>query len=417
MSAPTHNPTAARSLKSARVAVVSAFAIAGFVLATWVVNIPSVEARTGISHGTLGTLLLFIGLGAFIGMQVSGPLTDRFGGKSVTIAGGILSCAAVVLPALATNAPTLGVALFVFGLGHGMIDVGMNSQAVEVERAYGRPIMSSFHAFFSLGGAAGAVLGSALIAVHLPLVWALTIPALIALAGLAVLTPFLIPHTPVQVDGAETAAPTRNRMTRSIWMLGAIAFLLMLAEGAANDWSALQIRQHLDASPASAGYGFAAFSVTMTIGRLVADRVVTAIGPVRVVRFGALTGALGLLLVVLAPVLALNLLGWGLLGIGLSGCVPQIFTAAGNLPDGTQGVNISRVVGMGYLGLLAGPAVVGWVSELTSITEALLIPLVFCAAASALAGALRRPGGTRPTGTVTRTADQVVSPDPDLTSR
>jgi len=390
------------SLKSARAAVFGAFAIAGFILATWVVNIPTVESRTGISHGTLGTLLLFIGLGAFIGMQVSGPLTDRFGGKAVTVVGGLTSCATIILPAFATNAATLGVVLFLFGLSHGTIDVGMNSQAVEVERAYRRPIMSAFHAYFSLGGAVGAVLGSVLIASHIPLIWALTIPAVIGLAALLVLTGYLVPHTTSTVattDTEKTAKP-RNTMTPAIWMLGAIAFLLMLSEGAANDWSALQIRQHLDVSAASAAFGFGAFSVTMTVGRLVADRVVAAIGPVRVVRYGSLTGALGLALVIVAPVLWLNLAGWALLGIGLSGCVPQIFSAAGNLPDGTQGVNISRVVGMGYLGLLAGPAVVGWISELTSITEALLIPLLFCVAAAALAGAM---GRSKPTASATAT--------------
>lgn len=384
----TENPTqTGNQLKMARIAVSSAFAIAGFILAVWVVNIPAVETRTGISHGTLGSLLLFIGLGAFIGMQISGFLTDRVGSKLVTLGGGLLSTTSLILPGLATNAPMLAVALFIFGFAHGSIDVGMNSQAVVVERLYKRPIMSSFHALFSLGGAVGAGLGAAMIALDVQLIWSLTAAAAVGVAGLALIARHLVAHE--KPAAASRQQGSKNRMSRSVWLLGATAFLLMLAEGVANDWSALQIKQHLNQPEALAAFGYAAFSVTMTVGRLLADRIVASFGAIRVVRYGALIGALGLLTVILAPALWLNLVGWGLLGLGLSGCVPQIFTAAGNLPDGTQGVNISRVVGMGYLGLLAGPAVIGWVSQVSSITEALIIPLVFCGVVALIAGALR----------------------------
>ena len=149
-----------RSLRAGRMATFGYFALNGFLMGMWVVHIPAVEHRVGISHAVLGWLLLLLGGGASAGMQVIGPLTDRFGARAVVPAGAALCSAAVVLPGLATNVWTLGVALLVLGFGNGCLDVSMNAHAVQVERGYRRPVMSAFHATFSVGGVIAALVGA-----------------------------------------------------------------------------------------------------------------------------------------------------------------------------------------------------------------------------------------------------------------
>ncbi|MFB6392132.1 MFS transporter [Polymorphospora lycopeni] len=378
-------------LRRARVSVFGTFGVGGLLLAMWVVNIPAVQQRTGVSHATLGLLLLLIGAGAFAGMQVSGPLADRIGSRTTTVAGAALLCVTVNLPGLAYDAVTLGLALFFFGFANGALDVAMNAQAVVVERAYRRPIMSAFHALFSIGGAAGAVLGAGLIAAGWSVSAILLASALAGVVVMAACVPGLLPRGDENAPTAQAASGVRRRagIPRTVWLLGATAFLLMLAEGVANDWSALQITEHLGEAESVAALGYGAFAVTMTLGRLVTDRIVMRVGPVAVVRYGSLIGAAGLVLVTTSDWLWLTLAGWAVLGLGLSGSVPQLFTAAGNLREGTQGVNMSRVVGMGYLGLLAGPALVGWIAEFTSLNVALFAPLLFCLVAAVLAVSLR----------------------------
>lgn len=391
----------ASSLRRARLAVVGLFFLTGLVFAVWVVNIPEIQQSTGISHAVLGGLLLLLGLGSVIGMQTTGPLIDRIGSKRTAVIGAVLLVVAVNLPGLAPNPWMLGGALFLLGLGNGVMDVAMNDQAVIVERAYGRPIMSSFHAFFSVGGAIGAIVVAGMQTVGLSVHWSLGLGAVVGTVLAVLCIPALLPHTPAAkdtagpdaaLDGAEAATPAApERIGRKVAALAALAFLLMLAEGVANDWSALQAVERLDVPDSAASLAFGAFAIAMTVGRLVIDRIVQRFGPVIVVRYGSAAAALGLLIVVLSPSYPLTLAGWIVFGLGLSGVVPQLFTAAGNLSSRNQGLVISRVVGAGYVGLLAGPAVIGWVSHLTGLTGALVIPLVFCVAGVLLAGQVRVP--------------------------
>ncbi|SCD83412.1 Major Facilitator Superfamily protein, partial [Streptomyces sp. SolWspMP-5a-2] len=150
-----------RSLRAARVATFTYFILNGTLLGMWVVQIPPVEERVGISHAVLGGFLVLLGLGAFLGMQVAGPLADRLGTRTVVPASALLCAATLVLPGLATAPWALGVALLVFGFANGCLDVSMNAHAVQVEKAYGRPVMSAFHATFSVGGVLAALAGAA----------------------------------------------------------------------------------------------------------------------------------------------------------------------------------------------------------------------------------------------------------------
>ncbi|WP_441346817.1 MFS transporter [Rhodococcus sp. W8901] len=356
----------------------------------WVVHIPAIEARTDISHSTLGSLLLLLAAGAIAGMQLSGPLSDRFGSRRLVALSGTLLSVAVIGPGLAGNAWQLGIALTVFGFGNGALDVAMNSQAVYVEQAYRRPIMSAFHGMFSIGGVAGSLVGAATLAAGWSPLVALGGSAAAGLVGIAVCTRSLLPPSAHPQPEHHETRP-RGRYSARVVALGAVAFVLMLAEGVANDWSTLQVKEHLDTTAAVAALAFGGFSLTMTVGRFTADRVSAALGPVAIVRYGTLIAAAGMALVVVSPWLPTTLLGWALFGLGLSGCVPQIFTTAGNLGTGAAGANMSRVVGMGYIGFLAGPATIGWVTQLVPLTVAMVVPLACVLVAACFAGVVRRP--------------------------
>jgi MFS family permease len=367
------------------------FALNGFVLGIWVVHIPAIEHQAGVSHATLGWLLLVLGGGAFIGMQVTGRLTDRFGARRVVPLSAVFLSAALVLPALATNAWTLGAALLVLGLGNGCLDVSMNAHAVQVEAGYRRPVMSAFHALFSIGG----VLASLVAAGTLSWGWGpattLTAVSVVSLVVAVVCFPRLLAKH--QSNTADADVPSARPGWRStplrIWILAALALMLMLSEGSAADWSALAMRDVLDAQPATAALAYGAFATAMTVGRLLVDRIVARFGSVAILRWGSALGALSLVLVVWSPSIPVALVGWTLFGAGLAGTIPQLFSAAGHADPAAAATNVSRVAGLGYLGMLAGPAVIGALTHVTQLNNAFLLPLIFCVIAAITAPMLR----------------------------
>ncbi|HEX7308729.1 MFS transporter [Lentzea sp.] len=374
------------ALKAARVATFTYFALNGFLLGMWLVHIPTVEDRTGISHAELGRLLLLLGLGAFIGMRVGGKVTDRLGVKLVVPLAGVVCSVTAFLPGVAFDQWTLAGALLIFGFGNGLIDVSMNAHAVVVERHYNRPVMSAFHATWSLGGVAAALTGAQTLGWELSPATTLGAAAVLGVVVSLVTARFLLNEKEEQ--HAEEPGK-RRKAPRRIWIMAVLALLVMLSEGAANDWSVLHLRDVLDASPQLAAFAYGAFATTMTVGRLIADRVTAKVGPMAVLRWGSVIGAVGIATAALSPVIWLALVGWAIAGIGLSGTVPQLFSAAGHAEPGAAGVNVSRVAGLGYLGVLAGPAVIGWLTHFVPLNIAFLLPVGLCLVAALSAGVLR----------------------------
>ena len=280
----------------------------------------------------------------------------------------------------------------------------MNAAAVDVERVYGRPIMASFHAVFSVGNVLGALIGAAAFALGAGvLATAFVVVAAIALAVVGTAATVLVGYGFTRADGgssSDASADTAQQQSPGGWRvvpLGALAFLLLLAEGSAMDWSSLHAQQHLGASASAGALALGCFVAAMTVGRFSIDRIAERVGAVRTVRWGSASAAVGVAIVVASPALPLTLLGWAVLGLGLSGGVPQVFTAAGNL-GGTAGKTLSRVVGTGYLAILAGPGLIGWLADLFSLNSAFLLPLcavVICACAAW--GVARRPPASAPT--------------------
>lgn len=374
-----------KRLRRARAATFAFFALNGFVVGMWLVHIAAVEHRAGIGHSTLGLLLLLLGGGAFVGMQVAGPLADRLGAHRVVPLSALLCALALVLPGLATNGLALGAGLLVLGVGNGALDVSMNAHAVEVEHAYARPIMSAFHAVWSVGGFAAALIGSRTLSWGWAPATTMSIATGAALVTGAVATPALLRRAPKPVEHG----PRRRRRTPGrIWAMAGITALLMLSEGVANDWSVLHLQTILDAPPGTAALAYGFFAAAMTVGRLATDKVVARVGPVAVVRYGSAVAAVGVLTSALAPVAPLAIAGWTLFGIGLSGSVPQLFSAAGHTDRDNAGANVSRVAGLGYVGILAGPAIIGPMTNLMPLNLTFLLVVVFCVVAAAGAGIL-----------------------------
>ncbi|WP_405183517.1 MFS transporter [Nocardia sp. NBC_01377] len=404
-------PTVDRRLRLARAAVFAVFALNGCLLALWVVHIPAVCDRTGIAKSTLGSFILILAGAALIGMRISGPLADRFGSRAMVAVAACLISVTVIGPGLATGPVGLAIALACFGFGNGALDVSMNTQAVHVERAYGRPVMSAFHALFSGGGLLGSLVGAAALRAGMDIRLTLTIAAVAGLGLVAAALPLLLRDTgtefvadaveivSVPASGAAVSepgdAPAALRAPHRTKVLGlaVVAFICLLTEGAAADWSALQVRDHLGTDEATAALAFAGFSFTMTAGRFATDRLAGAFGPVAVVRYGTLICAGGLAVILASVWTPLTLLGWACVGLGLSGVIPQIFTAAGNLGSVTVATDMSRVFSIGYLGLLAGPALIGWLTAVVPLTAALAVPLVAILVCERFAGIVAPVGG------------------------
>ncbi|MGX4688745.1 MFS transporter [Streptomyces sp. JNUCC 63] len=389
-----------RSLRAARVATFVYFILCGTLMGAWVVHIPAIEERVGVSHATLGGLLVLLGLGAFIGMQAAGSLTDRLGARVVVPAAGVLCGATLVLPGLSRDPWTLAGALLVFGFGNGCLDVSMNAHAVHVEKAYERPVMSAFHATFSVGGviaalvAAGAASAGASPAVTLGALGALGVmTALVAARGLLPTAPTTAAAGAGAAEGEQAPAAKRRGTPGRIWILAALALMAMLCEGAANDWSALHLKDILGAPASTAAFGYGTFAAMMTLGRLLADPLSARFGPMAILRYGSATAAVGITIAAVSPWIWAAFVGWALFGLGLSGCVPQLFSAAGHADPSAAGANVSRVAGLGYLGMLAGPAVIGWMTQLVALNHTFLLLTLLCAITAATSGVLRTGSG------------------------
>ena len=381
-------------------------------MAAWLVSIPAVQESTGVSHATLGLLLLVLGAGGVIGMQIAGYAIARWGSKIVTGAALALYVVAVNLPVHTTGPLTLGVALLIFGLANGAVDVSMNDQAVIVERGYGRPDHVGLpRVLVRRRGGRGAdrrsrprarlpgqrrradrVVGGRCRRRHLRTVAAAreTAPATEA--------DHRRPRRHSDSGGGAQHPPPGDRLRRA--RLPADA-----GRGVANDWSALHAVEHLDRPASTAALAYATFAVAMTVGRLTVDRIAGRFGPAFVVRYGSLAAAVGIGTVMISPAFALTLVGWAVFGLGLAGVVPQLFTAAGNISSTNQSIILSRVVGAGYVGQLAGPALVGVVAGWVGLNAAFALPLIFCVVAVVVA-----PIVSRPADAVDEPAGQPVEP-------
>jgi MFS family permease len=367
---------------SERAAVVAVFLANGVGVGAWAACIPALKARLALSDGALGFVLFAFAVGAVLLMQLAARLTRRLGPAKATRAAALLFAAALPLPAFAPDLATLVVAAFAMGAANGLLDVTMNGYASGVERRWGAAIMSSFHAAWSAGGLVGAALGGALL-VFGP-AWTLggAAAAVVALAALA---------WAWLEEGDASPSLTEARIAPPVGALLPLcvaALLCMGCEGAMGDWAGVYLMETARTPQTTAPIGFAAFSATMVVGRLLGDNAVRAWGRARVVRWGATLAAAGLALAVADPRLAPATLGFALVGAGLANVVPTLFSAAaGRTPVPAAGV--AMVATAGYAGLLSGPVVIGAIAQGASLRLGIAFLILCAGVAAATARSLR----------------------------
>lgn len=347
-----------------RVATRIAFFIGGFAVSAWAPLIPFAKRRLALDDAQLGLMLLCLGVGSVLMMPLAGGLAARFGCRRAILAAGAVIVLCMPALMLAPSIPVLAVTLAVFGASVGVLDVVMNVQAVIVERASGRAMMSGFHGMYSVGGIAGAggVAGAL----------ALGATPLVAIAGTAVLAALLLAtaRRGLLAQGGEGDQPAFVLPRGRVLLVGAVCFAMFLSEGAVLDWSAVFLSSVRHADPATAGFGYVAFAVTMTLGRLTGDRIVQALGAFRVVVCGALIAAAGFTLAILSVSPLAGLAGFALVGAGAANVVPVMFSAAGRQHDMPTHLAVAAVTTMGYAGVLLGPAALGFVAKASSLSIA-----------------------------------------------
>ena len=332
-------------------------------MSAWAALVPFAKTRMDLNPAQLGLVLLCLGMGSLLAMPLAGRLTSRLGCRLVIVSSGAIACLLLPFLAIAPHPLLLAFALSLFGAAIGTLDVSMNIQAVIIEKNHGRSLMSGFHGLFSVGGFIGAGGMALLLSAGLrPLMACLLMAALIGgILGIAA------PHLLRANAAAERESPAFAVPHGAVIFLGLVCFLVFLAEGATLDWGALLLTSSGGFTPDRGGLGYAVFAIAMTVGRLTGDRVIRRWGRKRVMALGGLCAAAGFLTATLAPAPGIALVGFLLIGIGASNIAPILFTAAGRQQDMPPAAAISAVTTLGYVGILAGPALIGFVAHISSL--------------------------------------------------
>jgi MFS family permease len=381
----------AREVRAAWWATFVLFLVHGLVVATWVSRIPAIQAALRLNNGILGLTLLSSAAGAVATIPFAGRLVTRVGSKKVTAVSSVLFCIALVLPSLAINALTLSAALLIYGALAAAMDVSMNAHGVEVEKAMGRPTMSRFHGMFSLGGMAGAGIGGVAAARGVGPVLHFATASLVCLAAVVLIRPMLL-DTQQHISSMSHRLPLR-KIPRVLLALSAIGFCILLSEGAMADWTAVYFKQVLRAGSGTAAAGYAVFSAAMAVFRLLGDLITLRLGPLRTVRAGSLVAACGLFsaLCMTAPAFAMP--GFAAAGAGFSVIIPLVFGSGGRVDNVSPGAGIATVTGIGYIGFLVGPPLIGFLSQLFTLRYALGVVVGCCVVSAVLSGSLGRLRG------------------------
>jgi predicted MFS family arabinose efflux permease len=367
-----------------RLGTLSVFLANGLGIGSWAAAIPRVKADLALSDAGLSFALLAFAAGGIVAMPLTGLLAHRLRSGPASIVGGFAFAAAIAAIGFSPSLEILSATALLAGMTSGVMDVAMNANASDVERRWGRPLMSSFHAAFSFGGAAGAVLGGWLGARGTAL--GLLGPALLSSLLVAIAVPFLM-REGQGFHGAGFAVPNRRLLP-----LAALSFVLMATEGAVGDWSGTYLARSGVGSGATAS-AYAAFSLLMITGRVVGDGLVGAAGSRATVGFGALLAAAGLAITAAWPGLAGGVIGFGLVGAGLANVVPVLFSVAGRIGS-SPAVGVASAATSGYAGLLIGPVIIGAIASAVGLRPTIVM-LAGVALLSALFAASKAGGLAR----------------------
>ncbi len=382
------------SLSLQRVAVSSLFFVNGFVFANWTSRLPEIQRFFGLSNSSLGTLLLVAALGALTAMPFAGWLTTTYGTRRIILISGLAFCLFVALIPIYPHVYVAGLILYFIGFNSGAMDVAMNGQAVEVERRYKKAIMSSFHAIFSIGMALGAGAGALFAKSSISLPRHFLVIAALGLVVVWVSYFFLVNDKKSLQKGSSSGVQFRLP-TRAILPLGLIGFCGMSGEGAISDWSAIYMNRVVGQSESVSALAFAAFGVSMTLGRLFGDYFTNALGKRRLLILDSLLAILGLGITLLFAGTFSTLLGFFIAGLGLSTVVPIVYSTAGNTPGVSPGSGIAMATTIGYTGFFIGPPLIGYLGDQIGLRTGLLYVLGLFLTMLILVGIYVQPSTSR----------------------
>lgn len=353
----------------ARLATMLLFFICGASYATWGIHIPTIQQRFALSEALLSVAMFAVAGGAILAMSGLGRWIARVGSHAASRYSGLLLGATLALILLVPTYSVLLLLLLLFGAVNAGLDVAMNAQAVTVEKQLERPIMSSLHGMFSLGGMAGAAVGGLLLEAGItPWQHCLGVGALTALSAWLA-SRFLLPDGHAPDADAVTTEPPRASANRLVWALGGLAFLGLVAEGGMYDWSVIYLRDTVHASNAWSSAAYAAFSGGMALARFGGDRLRARHGSVTLLRYSAALAFAGMLLALLWPSAAI--IGFGLVGLGAANLIPVLFAAGARIPGTAPAEGIAGVARLAYIGLLLGPVMIGALAHASNLQTAL----------------------------------------------
>jgi MFS family permease len=354
-----------------RIAVKAAFFINGFILANWVSRLPRIQELYGADNGTIGTVLLAQSIGAVIAMPFTGWIIIQNGSRRITLFAAFMYSAIVISIPFMGSIMALLALYFLMGIITGIFDVAMNSQAVMVEQQYGKPIMTSFHAFFSIGMALGAWCGALFSELKVDLSQHLFVVASAAVIVALWVSRNLIHDKPVR--DTKSNDPLFRLPSPTLISIGVITFCCMLGEGAMANWSVNYMENIVHSSKTLAPIALSAFATAMTIGRLLGDRVRLAIGDKKLIVLGGLVSTAGLMVALFLPNDYSAITGFFLVGLGLSTIVPIAYSIAGNAKGLPHGVGLAMVTTVGYSGFLFGPPIIGFLADWYSLRFSLVV--------------------------------------------
>jgi fucose permease len=380
-----HRDLSATARQRARLATMALFFIAGMMYASWGVHVPTVRDRFHLNAAMLSFALLAVAGGSIGAMVTNASWIARVGTRRACLTGGLVMAACAALILIVPAYWMLLVTLAVFGAGMATLDVAMNAEASAVEKAMGKPIMSSLHGMFSLGGMFGAAVGGALLARGMAPAVHLTLAATVSALVLVLACPSVLPHVP-HAEHPDSATPRASRWRSSaLWALGTMALVALIAEGAMYDWATVYMRDVVLASPALASAAYAAFSGGMAAARFAGDAVRARFGAPQLVMMSATLACAGMVDALLLPNPVAALVGFALLGLGLANMMPVLFAAAASVKGIHAAEGLAHVAGLAYFGLMLGPVIIGGVTQLTNLTIGLSVVAV-CSALIAIVG-------------------------------
>ena len=358
--------TLSRSNRKSRLAVSAVFFAYGLTFASWASRIPSIQQDLGISDGTLGLVLFALPAGLFLCLPFSGWIINHFGSRKVVMLSGLIYTCLLLFIGLAQNVSQLVIVLLTFGFFSSLLNIAVNTQAAGVETLYERPIMASFHGMWSLAGFAGAAIGTVMMGYgvepeyHFVLIFIL----MLLIIGLS-------SSNMISKDAGQNAEGLKFVMPdKPLLKLGIIAFCSLICEGTMFDWSGVYFLKIVKAEPAWVGAGYTAYMVAMASGRFVADWMTHKLGFQRVLQFSGLMTVIGLLIAVLFPQQLPAIIGFLLVGLGVSSVVPLAYSAASKSKTMPTSQALSAVTTIGFFGLLVGPPIIGLIAGATDLRTA-----------------------------------------------